>query len=92
VPHSENLAKRRSVIALSSKLRLAKADQIEQVGSVTSVHTQLLRDTGIKARHERGSVTLRQSELKKNGKFLSFFCFIKIFALSLSYKPKAIVI
>lgn len=46
-------------------LRLAKADQIEQVGSVTSVHTQLLRDTGIKACHERGSVTLRQSELRK---------------------------
>jgi hypothetical protein len=62
-------------------LRLAKADQIEQVGSVTSVHTQLLRDTGIKACHERGSVTLRQSELKKTANF-----FVVFFVLS-KYLP-----
>ena len=64
-------------------LRLAKADQIEQVGSVTSVHTQLLRDTD-KACHERGSVTLRQSKLKKtNGKFFVVFFVLSKYLLYL---------
>lgn len=43
-------------------LRLAKAAQIEQGGSVTSVHTQLLRDTEKSAMSEWCD-TLRQSEL-----------------------------
>ena len=43
---------------------------------------------------KRRSVTALSSKLKKtNGKFfVVFFCFIKIFALSLYHKPKAIAI
>ena len=64
-------------------LRLAKADQIEQVGSVTSVHTQLLRDT-IKRAMSEGALPSASSNLKKtNGKFFVVFFVLSKYLLYL---------